>query len=263
MYVYPVVSRRAGGVSVGINLNPNNACNWRCIYCQVPELRRGGAPQINLSRLATELDQLLDDILLGDLMCRAVPSFDRKLVDIAFSGNGEPTSAAEFPSAVEIAVEALQRRGLLSAIKLRLITNGSLINRRSTRAGLTAIDAAGGEVWFKVDTVDRKKALATNGIRLSVEAMERNLTVCYRHCATWVQTCLFSLDGQLPSLAELDKLANFLAPHREHIQGVFLYGLARRSAQEEAARLTRVPATWLEAAAVLMRELGLTVKVSP
>jgi len=27
-YVYPVVSRRAGGVSVGINLNPNNACNW-------------------------------------------------------------------------------------------------------------------------------------------------------------------------------------------------------------------------------------------
>ncbi|MCK7501470.1 MAG: hypothetical protein MZW92_74080 [Comamonadaceae bacterium] len=40
-YVYPVISRRAGGVSVGINLNPNNACNWRCIYCQVPDLRRG------------------------------------------------------------------------------------------------------------------------------------------------------------------------------------------------------------------------------
>jgi wyosine [tRNA(Phe)-imidazoG37] synthetase (radical SAM superfamily) len=40
-YVYPVVSRRAGGVSVGINLNVNNACNWRCIYCQVPGLTRG------------------------------------------------------------------------------------------------------------------------------------------------------------------------------------------------------------------------------
>ena len=39
-YVYPVVSRRAGGVSVGINLNPNNACNWRCVYCQVPRLVR-------------------------------------------------------------------------------------------------------------------------------------------------------------------------------------------------------------------------------
>ena len=44
-YVYPVVSRRAGGVSVGINLNPNNACNWACVYCQVPDLARGTAPE--------------------------------------------------------------------------------------------------------------------------------------------------------------------------------------------------------------------------
>ncbi|MCG8997432.1 radical SAM protein, partial [Laribacter hongkongensis] len=43
-YVYPVLSRRAGGVSVGINLNPNQACNWRCIYCQVPGLVRSQAP---------------------------------------------------------------------------------------------------------------------------------------------------------------------------------------------------------------------------
>ena len=42
-YVYPVVSRRAEGVSVGINLNPNNACNWRCVYCQVPDLVLGAA----------------------------------------------------------------------------------------------------------------------------------------------------------------------------------------------------------------------------
>jgi hypothetical protein len=33
-YIYPVVSRRAKGVSIGINLNINNACNWRCIYAQ-------------------------------------------------------------------------------------------------------------------------------------------------------------------------------------------------------------------------------------
>ena len=50
-YVYPVVSRRAGGVSVGINLNPNNACNWRCVYCQVPGLTFGKGPQVDLTRL--------------------------------------------------------------------------------------------------------------------------------------------------------------------------------------------------------------------
>ena len=67
-YVYPVVSRRAGGVSVGINLNPNNACNWRCIYCQVPDLQRGAAPEIDLKLLDAELMALLTDILHGDFM---------------------------------------------------------------------------------------------------------------------------------------------------------------------------------------------------
>ncbi len=52
-YVYPVVSRRAGGVSVGINLNTNNACNWRCIYCQVPDLVRGAAPPVDLPNWKT------------------------------------------------------------------------------------------------------------------------------------------------------------------------------------------------------------------
>ena len=35
LYVYPVLSRRAGGISIGINLNRNQFCNFRCIYCQV------------------------------------------------------------------------------------------------------------------------------------------------------------------------------------------------------------------------------------
>lgn len=47
-YIYPVVSRRAGGISIGINLNINNACNWRCMYCQVPDLVRGTPPPIEL-----------------------------------------------------------------------------------------------------------------------------------------------------------------------------------------------------------------------
>ena len=54
-YVYPVVSRRACGVSIGINLNTDNACNWRCVYCQVPGLVRGAAPTVELARLEEEL----------------------------------------------------------------------------------------------------------------------------------------------------------------------------------------------------------------
>ena len=50
-----LTASRAGGVSIGINLNTNNACNWRCIYCQVPELARGTAPPIDLLLLEKEL----------------------------------------------------------------------------------------------------------------------------------------------------------------------------------------------------------------
>ena len=58
-YVYPVVSRRAGGLSLGINLNTNNACNWQCIYCEVPDLKRGKPEPINLDQLKSELKQWL------------------------------------------------------------------------------------------------------------------------------------------------------------------------------------------------------------
>ena len=34
-FVYPVLSRRAGGISIGVNLSPSKACNFNCVYCQV------------------------------------------------------------------------------------------------------------------------------------------------------------------------------------------------------------------------------------
>ncbi len=58
IYVYPVISRRAGGISVGINLNVNNACNWRCIYCQVPGLSRGAPPPVDLPRAAIGVERI-------------------------------------------------------------------------------------------------------------------------------------------------------------------------------------------------------------
>ena len=95
-YIYPVVSRRAGGVSIGINLNINNACNWRCIYCQVPNLACGTPPPIELEILERELRSFLANALHGDFMQRHVAAADRQLQDIAFSGNGEPTARRSF-----------------------------------------------------------------------------------------------------------------------------------------------------------------------
>ncbi|HTZ00115.1 MAG TPA: radical SAM protein, partial [Rhodocyclaceae bacterium] len=252
-YVYPVVSRRAGGVSIGINLNPNNACNWHCIYCQVPGLVRGGPPPVDLGLLARELDSLLNQVLEGDFMAARVPPDQRRLVDVAISGNGEPTSAPEFPAAVALAADALERRGLGDGVRLRLITNGSLVDRAYVRQGLERLGAAGGEAWFKVDAGTTAAMGRVNGVRPSVASVERRLRACAGLCATWVQTCIFAFDGRPPAEAEVAALLALLGRVADVIGGVHLYGLARPSAQAEAPRLTALPVAWLEKLAERMR----------
>lgn len=263
-YVYPVVSRRAGGVSIGINLNPNNACNWRCIYCQVPGLKRGTAPPIDLSQLERELKGFIDQLLYGDFMRNKVPEGVRQIVDIAFSGNGEPTSAKEFPAAVELAGRVLREAGLAGAVKIRLITNGSLIGRALVKEGLRRIAELGGEVWFKVDAGTAEGYHRINNVELTPESVARNLRLCTSLCPTWVQTCLFALDGEGPTDREVAAYIRVLSKAGiESLSGVHLYGLARASLQPEAHRLSRLPLDRFSAIAENLRQQGLAVRVSP
>ncbi|CAB1368645.1 radical SAM protein [Denitratisoma oestradiolicum] len=261
-YVYPVISRRAGGVSIGINLNPNNACNWRCIYCQVPDLVRGGPPAIDLELLKAELDGFLDDIVHGDFMEKRVPEGARRLMDLAFSGNGEPTSAAEFPAAVELAAGALERHGLKGRCELRLISNGSLMDRKAVQQGVARLGAHGGEVWFKVDGVTAAALARINSTRTTLEALVRRLGISAGLCRTWVQTCVFTLDGEPPAAREVDAYVETLAGFAGRIAGVLLYPLARPSLQAEAGRLGQPSAAWVQALETRLREAGLVVRVS-
>lgn len=263
-YVYPVVSRRAGGVSVGINLNPNNACNWRCIYCQVPDLKRGGPPPIDLGRLESELRDMLEQIFRGDFLARHAPPEARRVVDVAFSGNGEPTSAAEFPAAVELAGRVLDDFGLQEPPLLRLITNGSLLDRVATQRGITTLGRRGGEVWFKVDAVGMAAMRRINGVAYQPATVLRRLRRCGELCTTWVQTCLFAFDGKPPGEEMLEDYLELLAQARGKLAGVHLYGLARPSQQPEAPRLAPLPGAWLEdIASRIEKKTGLTVRVSP
>ena len=265
-YVYPVVSRRAGGVSVGINLNPNNACNWRCIYCQVPNLKRGAAPAIDLKQLEAELTALLTDILHGDFMQTRVPEDARHLNDIALSGNGEPTSAKEFPDVVQLIGRVMKRFDLLGKIKLVLITNGSLIAREAVQAGLKRMAKLNGEVWYKLDSATREGMTRTNNTRQSLKKTAEHLTLAASLCPTWVQTCMFSFDGAPPSESEQQAYLAFLQhlTQREvKLEGVLLYGIARKSYQAEAPRLTPLSPLWLRTFSHKIKQLGLPVRVNP
>ena len=263
-YVYPVISRRAGGVSVGINLNVNNACNWACIYCQVENLTRGGPPAIDLELLESELESFLGAALHGDFMSHEVPVEARRLVDVAFSGNGEPTSAAEFPEAVRVVRRVLQRHGLAGKLPVRLITNGSLLHRPGVRDGIRTLGELGGEVWFKVDRATAADVERINGVPLDAGKVCNNLCRCAELAATWVQTCWFALDGITPDAAARDAYCALLAPVASRLAGVHLYGLARPSMQPAAPRLQRLGADELEKfAAEIVEKTGIRVSVSP
>jgi len=264
-YVYPVVSRRAGGVSVGINLNINNACNWRCVYCQVPDLTRGTAPPVDLALLEHELRSFLDELLHGDFMERRVPEGMRRINDIALSGNGEPTSAEEFAQVVELVAKLKKELALPADIKLVLITNGSLIFRENVQQSLRRMAQLNGEVWFKLDRASEAGMQRVNDTRINMDKVRENLVTAISLCPTWLQTCWFALDGLVPGKQEENQYLEFLGSLlRDGIkpQGVLLYTLARPSLQPEAPRLTALNAPEMETFAARIRALGITVKIS-
>jgi wyosine [tRNA(Phe)-imidazoG37] synthetase (radical SAM superfamily) len=265
-YVYPVVSRRAGGVSVGINLNTNNSCNWRCIYCQVPDLSRGAAPAVDMAVLESELRSFLHELLHGDFMRSRVPEGARRINDIALSGNGEPTSSAEFVRVIELISRVRREMEVPDAVKTVLITNGSLMYRNEVQQGLREMAKLNGEVWFKLDRASEAGMQRVNDIRISMNKVRGNLEAAIECCPTWLQTCWFALDGEPPSRQDEDDYLGFVAAllrEGHQPQGVLLYSLARPSMQAEAPRLSRLSAEHLQAFADRITKLGLPVKVSP
>jgi len=263
-YVYPVVSRRAGGVSLGINLNPNNACNFRCIYCQVPGLTKGKGPAIDLELLQSELHSMLHELLHGDYMQLHVAKGSQRLNDIAFSGNGEPTGSPDFVAAMQLVAEA-KRKFEIEATKTVLITNGSLIHLPEVQRGLSTLAAGPAEVWFKLDSALEAGQRAINDDASGLERSRKNLRLCASLAPTWLQTMLLQRNGKAPSEEHCNAYLGFVRALLDDgvvLQGVLLYGLARISYQPEAPELSPLPAAWMEAYAERIRALGLRVKLS-
>jgi len=261
-YIYSVISRRAGGLSIGVNLNVNNACNWQCIYCEIPNLTRGSPPPIELDVLEDELRFFLHEIIHGDYMEKNVAIDDRHLKDIAFSGNGEPTSAEEFPQIILIDKKVLEEFNLLHKIKLRLITNGSLMHQSAVIKSVEMLKEINGEVWFKVDAATEENIQIINQVNLKRHQILERLKNCATACPTFVQTCVFTIDGKNPSEKDIDAYVELMNEIKSDIEGVHIYGLARPSLQPQAKRLERISEEVLESIAKKLRYLQIETTVS-
>ena len=262
-YVYPVLSRRAGGISIGVNLNADQFCNFHCIYCQVDRVEPAAQNAVDPERLAEELDRMVELVVSGRLYeqsrFRDVPAPLRRLNDIALSGDGEPTASAAFEQAVEICAATRRRRGL-DGVKLVLITNGSLLHRPAVRRALETLDANSGEIWAKLDAGTEAYYRAVNRSAVPWRRLLDNLLDAARRRPIVVQSLWMRIRGEAPPPAELEAFCDRLG---EIVSGggriklVQMHTIARRPAESWVAPLS---AAEMDAAAELVRRrTGLAV----
>lgn len=248
-HVYPVISRRAGGLSVGINLNPDKACNFHCVYCSVdraaPHDEGDVTHAVDLAALRDELRDMLALATTGELF--AHPPFDatppemRRVRDLAFSGDGEPTTFAHFDEAVRLAADAKREAGLAEA-KLVLITNGTVLERDAVKRGLRLLDENRGEVWAKLDAGTEAYYRLVDRSKVPLATVLRNIRDCGRERELVIQTMLLTIRGEPMSDAEFDAYLGRLAELRHEgcrIREVHLYTVARATAEAWAAPLER------------------------
>jgi wyosine [tRNA(Phe)-imidazoG37] synthetase (radical SAM superfamily) len=207
LYVYPVISRRSGGVSIGLNLNPDKACNFDCVYCQVDRTVPAQTCRMDLDRLETELTTLLGDARDGTLFESApfnlLPSPARVVRDIAFSGDGEPTTFPHFKEAVEIAARARSRFGL-EATKLVLITDAAYLSRPRVREALAMMDAHNGEIWAKLDAGTEPYLERVNRPTVSLRVILDNILSAARDRPVVIQTMWVRLGDEAPLADEVE-----------------------------------------------------------
>lgn len=261
-YVYPVWSRRAQGISIGINLHPNQCCNWQCVYCQVPGLRRGPSPVIQLDTLVRELEDCLQ-FLRGQL--NGVDGQMSAFVqDIAFAGDGEPTTSPQFADAVQWVSDLLNHHPAKdNPLHVRLITNGSQLQHTQVQQAIRRLHTLNGEVWFKLDAGSDAEMQAINDSYLPLALHRQRLEICCDLCNTWVQTAIVNRrvnNGQFITTPSLAGYMQALQAVQDKVAGILLYGIARPSQQAAAASLLPVPETLLQAYANELRAQGYQVR---
>ena len=243
-FVYPVLSRRSRGLSVGINLNPDKICNFDCIYCQVDRRTEAETRFVELDPLLEELTGVLDlivsEAIYADPKFAEVPPHLRRLNDLAFSGDGEPTTYTNFDEIIARVAEVKQARGLREA-KMVLITNASMFHRPAVQAGLAVLDQNQGEIWAKLDAGTEEYFRRVDRTKIRFSQVLQNITQAAQTRPLVIQSLFMQIDGQPPSDEEIDAYCarlNEITSAGSRIQLVQLYTVARRPAESFVTPLT-------------------------
>jgi wyosine [tRNA(Phe)-imidazoG37] synthetase (radical SAM superfamily) len=237
LYVYPVISRRGGGLSIGVNLNPDKVCNFHCVYCQVDRLIRPEVTEVDPERLRDELAEAIRASVSGEIFASLpfsrVPASNRQIRDIAFSGDGEPTASPAFLDAVEIAAGVRQQFKLWDT-RLILITNATCLDQPKVRQALEVMDANNGEIWAKLDAGTEEHYSQVNRSGVSFDHILANILQAALPRPVVIQSLWMNLHGQPPPDHEVKAFAGRLRSIVEQggrIRLVQVYTVARRTVE--------------------------------
>jgi wyosine [tRNA(Phe)-imidazoG37] synthetase (radical SAM superfamily) len=245
-YVYPVISRRSQGVSIGINLNPDKVCNFDCIYCEVDRKTVPRIRQVNLEILTNELRSMIEIWKTGALFDRepfsSTPEKWRRLNDIAFSGDGEPTTCPVFAEAVQIAFD-LRNELTPKETKLVLITDSACLDRPNVKKGLELFKKGAYSIWAKLDAGTEAYYKTVNRTAIPYARILKNITETSKWLPLTVQSLFLRVHGEPPNDGEIsvycDRLEEILKSGGK-ILSLQLYTVARPTPEPWATPLKRV-----------------------
>jgi wyosine [tRNA(Phe)-imidazoG37] synthetase (radical SAM superfamily) len=242
-FVYPVLSRRSGGISVGVNLNPDKVCNFDCIYCQVDRRSQSETRFVEMDALLDELRTTLDLVAAGTIYetarFRDVPARLRRLNDIAFSGDGEPTTYKNFDEIID-ACATIKRQAGLDEVKMVLITNASMFHRPHAQRGLEILDRNNGEIWAKLEAGTDDYYQLIERTPIPFRQILDNITAAARVRPLVIQSLFMRVNGEPPSRDELDAFCdrlNEITAAGGRLKIVQIYTVARRPAESFVAPL--------------------------
>lgn len=243
-FVYPVISRRSRGLSIGINLNPDKVCNFDCIYCEVDRKIPGKVSDVDLNQMRDELKAMIhfacDGGLAKEPKFNEVPWLTRDIKDIAFSGDGEPTMIHNFYDCVQAVAEVKKTEGL-EKTKIVLITDAAGLDKADVRRGLEVMDANNGEVWGKLDAGTDSYFKLVNRTPIRLDRILHNLLATARVRPIVIQSLFLKVRGEAMSLAELsaycDRLNEILHDGGK-IKEVHAYTVARPTPESYATKLS-------------------------
>jgi wyosine [tRNA(Phe)-imidazoG37] synthetase (radical SAM superfamily) len=211
-FVYTVVSPRAGGLSIGVNMNPDKRCNFDCLYCEVSRLIPSHESKLDVNVMATELQRTLElaetDALKSFPPYAHVPPELLQLRHVALSGDGEPTLCPNFLDAVR-AVVHVRALGKFPFFKVVLITNSTGLDLRDVQDGLKLFTPRD-EIWAKLDAGSQDYLDRIDRPDCSLEKILENILFVARLRPVIIQSLFLSLDHEGPPAEEIERYAERL-----------------------------------------------------